>query len=242
MPSKRIAVAVLALVAALALAPGAAAQDGTSRQDASIKLKNDRPGQSTGVRLRIDYVNPADPDAKPPAVQRTVTRPARTRSAARIDTDAPRKCRATDGELIAQGAGACPAGSRVGGGRLVLDTGGAGPARLVRNDVVLLNNTNELIFLTRTTDDPKGLRTVVRAEVRGRKVIARVPPIPGGPPDGFTAIDRVKLNMKRITTRRGVYIRTPRVCPAKGSWTSRIRFTYRDGVSQVVRDRTRCRR
>lgn len=139
-----------------------------------------------------------------------------------------------------EGAGACPRGSRVGGGRIVLDTGFEGPIRMVRNDVVLLNNRDELIFLTETTSEPEGVRTVVRAQVKRRKVIAEVPPIPGGPPDGFTALDRVRLDINRITTSRGAYIRTPRVCPAKGTWFNRIRFAYRDGVRQAVRDPMRC--
>ncbi len=67
-----------------------------------------------------------------------------------------------------EGAGACPRGSRVGGGRIVLDTGFEGPIRMVRNDVVLLNNRDELIFLTETTSEPEG----VRAQVKRRKVIA----------------------------------------------------------------------
>ena len=114
----------------------------------------------------------------------------------------------------------------------------------MRNRVALFNNRRELILLTRTTNTPSTQRFVSRSEVRRRKFITRVPPVPGGPPDGFTAIDFVRLRLNEVTDRahgrRLGYIETPEHCRDRGSWTNRLRFTYRDGVERVEKDRSSC--
>lgn len=239
---------ILIIVAALALglAGGAAlagAQSSDSRQSARGVFKDERPGKATGVTLSIDYVNPDDPNAKPFAVEKVVTKLAR---GARIDTSAPQLCEASDAELMAQGAAACPPGSRVGGGEVDLDTGNPGPNRIIENDATLLNNAGELIFITESTNTPTQVRAVTRARVAGRKTINMVPPIPGTPPpDSFTALTRIQLLLESVSRGRGAdrrnYITTPRSCPDDGAWTNQARFVYRDGVEQVVKGDSPCR-
>ena len=87
---KRIAptaCALLALAAPLALA-------GTgSRQSASYQLSQQATNRSTAEHFFFDYVNPDDPEAKPPAVRRVVTILPR---GARYDAGAPASCTASD--------------------------------------------------------------------------------------------------------------------------------------------------
>jgi hypothetical protein len=196
------------------------------------------PGTPTALTFDVDYVNPTDPGVKPPAVRTVVEDLA---AGAQIDTAVPERCTASDGELMLQGAAACPAGSRVGTGTLRIDTGFPEPGRFIDADVTFLNNTNQLIFVS--TERGSGARVVTRSEVRGSQIINSAPPLPGTPPDGG-AIDVVHARLDAITrgvgsARRG-YITTPGDCPATASWTNSVTFTYADGVSQLVSTASPC--
>jgi hypothetical protein len=227
----RLRTAALAVLV-LASLPAAAGAQSDSRQSATLLFTESRPGESSGVRLAIDYVNPSNPESKPPAVQKVVTR---LQPGATMDTSAPARCEASDAVLIANGASACPAASKVGGGEVDVDTGLPGPGRILQNDLIVLNNKDELILLLERKTDPR-TRSVVRGKVEGTAITSEVPPIPGGPPDGFAAVKRVRLSLDR----QSGYVTTPRQCPASGSWTNTATFTYRDGVSQTVSNPSPC--
>lgn len=227
---------------ALALSgPVALAQDGGARQTAKLKFTTKRPDAPSGLRLRIDYVNPNDPAAKPLAV-RTVTETL-ARGAA-WDTSVPETCTASDPELMLLGAAACPLGSRVGEALITFDTGLPDPGRSIVSPTGFFNNTGEFIFLSRAlaTDTP---RVVTRSPREGRRTVTQVPFLPGSPPDG-AAVDTVRgdelVITRRVDGKRHSYITTPPRCPKRGFWVNRIAFTYDDGVSQTVRTRNRCRR
>lgn len=232
----RVALLLTAVLIAGA-ASQAPAQQGEQRQTFELSLTANRPASPTGFSERIDYVNPADPEAKPLAVETVVVRlPAGTR----IDTTVPGQCDASDPVLISQGADACPPASRIGLGLVDLDTGVAGPGRIVSNDVTLFNHEDEVIFLFE--EKGSGGRVVSRAKVAGRSFTTNVPPLPGGPPDGFAAIDRVLLEVEAVARGPASYITTPGSCPESGGWISSGTFTYRDGVAQTVEAVSRCQR
>jgi hypothetical protein len=209
-------------------------------QTASLRFVETTPGRASGYRVRIDYTNPDDPEAKPPSVRKVVEVFAR---GTRIDTGAPARCGASDAELMLVGRSACPRGSIVGNGFIKLDTGIPGPGRYLKEDVTFLNNTNELIYLTK--DRANGARVVVRAQVRGNRVISEAPLLPGAGTDG-TAIDVVRGNFPKLVRMRDghrrAYVTTPQQCPPRGSWVNRIRFAYHDGTTQTERTRNRCGR
>jgi hypothetical protein len=196
----------------------------SARQVTSSALLSHRLGKPTGTRVHVDYFNPADSTAKPPAVRRVEIRDPR---GTKIDTSVPERCEASDAELMV-----------VGDGFLRLDTGVPGPERMIEADILLLNQADELIFLS--TIRGSGARVVTRASVKGRTVAIDVPLLPGTPPDG-AAIDEAETNLEQISTAAGDYIRTPRTCPPRGFWTIRHRFVYDDGVTQIARSRTACR-
>jgi hypothetical protein len=232
----------IAAVAAVALAslPVAAGAQSESRQSAASEFVESRPGEPTGLRLAIDYVNPSDPNAKPPAVQKVVVK---LQPGTSIDTSVPALCKASNGELMTNGASACPAASKVGGGEIDVDTGLPGAERNLENAVTLLNNKDELIFLLESKGGAPS-KTVLRAPIDGAAVTTETPPLPGGPPDGFSAVKRVRLTLDRVSAGQGSnrrsYVTTPRQCPAAGSWTNSATFTYRDGVSQTVANGSPC--
>ena len=90
------------------------------------------------------YHAAGDPAGRPPYMQRMVFY---NPSGARRDTSVPERCRATDLELALRGAEACPAGSRLGGGRTITSFMEQPPTEV---DSVLFNNENEQIILARS--------------------------------------------------------------------------------------------
>jgi RTX calcium-binding nonapeptide repeat (4 copies) len=223
--------ASIAALGCMLLATGAHAQSG-SRQSAELRFLEREPGTPTALDLNIDYVNPADPNAKPPAVRRVVEELA---EGSQIDTSIPARCPATDAQLMVQGPAACPADSRVGQGTVTIDTGLPGPARFIVADTVFLNNTNQLILVS--TERGSGARVVTRASASGRRIVTELVPLPGTPPDGG-AIDVVNFRLNQISrviggVPRG-YITTPGNCPESRNWRNSLTFTYADGVSQLV--------
>jgi hypothetical protein len=228
----------IACGALLLTASAQGAGDSGSYQDASARFSKHSPGKSTGTRIKIDYTNPDDPSAKPPAVRRVVLKLAR---GARFDTLAPELCTASDEELMAMGETACPAGSKVGDGVVTVDTGVPGPGRFVTADVDFFNNDHELIYLN--TVRGTEARTVIRAVVTHRRIVTNVGMLPGTPPDGG-AIDTVQIDnpplSRNVEGARHSYVTTPSDCPPRGFWTNRLKFSYDGGVTQTVKSRSRC--
>jgi hypothetical protein len=233
--------AVGAVCAAVALSGVAPARAQTaSRQSAKVVFVEKRPGVSSGLAFDVDYVNPSDPEGKPPAV-RTVSET--LAPGARFDTTVPARCDASDVQLMAQGETACPPGSTVGTGYIRIDTGFPEPNRFFDVDVTFLNNTDQLIFLSR--ERKTGARVVSRATIQGGHLTSTAPPLPGTPPDGG-ALDVVHTRFGAISRevggeRRG-YITTPSACPRGGAWTNTLAFTYADGVTQTVASQSPCSR
>jgi hypothetical protein len=230
------ATAVLAALFSLAVVAASAADTTGSRQSAELTFGKKRPGVGTGLFVGIDYVNPANPSAKPPAVRRVVIQPAQ---GARFDTSVPDLCTATDAQLTALGESACPAGSKVGEGVVTVDTGIPGPGRFVTADVDFLNNTNQLIYVN--TVRGTLARTIIRAQVSPSQIVTDAGMLPGTPPDGG-AIDTVDVHFPPIVRGGRAYVTTPPSCPRSRFWVNRMTFTYADGVQQSVDSTSPCKR
>jgi hypothetical protein len=230
---------LLVMLAGLLAATAAFAAPGpVDRQSSSYTLSEQRPSKGTSEHFVFDYVNPDDPDAKPPAVRRVATILPR---GSRYDTSAPELCTASDAELTAEGGDACPAGSAIGGGVITVDTGAPGPERYVTADTEFFNNTDEFIYVN--TIRGTGARTIIRAEVTRDRTITNADMLPGTPPDGG-AIDTVDVRVENVSSGAKDYITTPPVCRGrKGNrhWTARVQFTYADGVTQTVPTKVPCK-
>ena len=217
---KGLAVATSVLVVLAVTVPLATAGGGAKRQSLDFGFTSKQPGSASGDSLVIDYFNPTNPAAKPFAVDEIVLT---FHPGTKIDTSVPAQCKATDPQLMAQGADACPDASIVGGGVIKLDTGLPAQRRLT-TDATLINNKDELIMLAE--ERMTKFRFVARAEARGRTVTTPVPAVPGGPPDNQVAIDVVDVDVRKISNARGNYITTPGSCPSSGRWTNRGTFKY----------------
>jgi hypothetical protein len=239
------AVAAAAAFAAFAAAPAEAQAPGGARQTASITYTTTEPGAPTGFQYSIDFKDPANPGGKPYSIARIVTQ---DNPGFVLDTTVPAVCTATDAELLAAGAAGCPQESRIGGGTLVSDTGGAvGPfPRIIENRVDNFNGGDHIIGVADSTNAPlvPGLtRIVTRSPISGDppRTTFDVPGFPGSPPpDSYTAVKSIRLLGSAIVRDGRPAARTPPTCPDSGHWTIKITFVYRDGVTQRVDSPSAC--
>ena len=223
------------VVTALAM-PAAAEAD--ARADLEVGFTARTPATPSGLWLAATYKNPNDPAAKPPPLTGAVFNlPAGTV----IDDSAVPQCHATDAEIRARGRNACPPESQVGAGRLVAVTGAGAPADPFDGEALFFNGDRELIeiVLVRGTDEAAGFD---RITVEGSTLTAHPPPLPGGPPDGRTAVRRVELQVP--APRAGVrpYVVTPPSCPAGSLWQGTGSFKFGDGGETTVFATAPCER
>ncbi|HEV2814389.1 MAG TPA: hypothetical protein VGW10_14130, partial [Solirubrobacteraceae bacterium] len=231
-----MAVTVMMAVAA----PAIAAAQSDSRQTFADIFTTTAPASATGLRLEIDYRDPANPGGKPYAVARILQA---LHPGTRIDTAVPPRCAASNEQLMAHGAAACPPETRVGGGELSVDTGSDVPGpRVIENRVTFFNADDEIILFTESTNTSGApIRTAGRTAVGDGSLTSTVPPVPAAPPpDPFLAILRVRVMLESYERNGRAFITTPPECPPGGMWTNRGTFTYRDGVEQTVASGTPC--
>ncbi len=177
--------AALAAGALLLLPAGVAGAQATDRQTASVRFTTTEPGAPSGSETAVDWRNPSDPQGKPYSVAKLVIR---LHPGTVIDTSVQTQCKASDAELQARGAEACPAASRVGGGRVVSDTGSSGGApRFNENRLDNFNNDGELIGVADAERHPAGAPARTgREPVEDQRHLdhGRVPLLPGQPAAG----------------------------------------------------------
>ncbi len=231
----RAGVSGLAVLFVLALpAAGLAA-----RQSVSSAFSTRTPATPTGSSLAIDWRDPANPQGKPYAVKTIVSE---LPPGSVIDTSAIERCKATDAELMAQGAAACPPGSLVSTGTVLTDNGSPGGfPRFTTNKITNFNNDGELIGIAESQDPPT--RVVSRARISGRTVTFGAPALPGNPPpDPYTAFRELRLAGLALVRGGRAYTRTPPACPRSGSWITSFTLEYQDGASERTFTRSPCRR
>jgi hypothetical protein len=225
--------APLLAAAALALIAQPAAAGSRPRADFAMDFSAKRPNAATAIHLKILYKG-RDPQGKPSPIEKIVLKAPR---GTRFDSSALPRCHASDQELLAYGDSACPAASRLGSGTLTAMTGFPGPGATVVTHVTIYNTATGNVELVKEASSGKPVATD-RFRIEGRTWTAHPPDTPGGPPDGKTAVRRIDFTY----APKARWAVTPRGCPSSRSWRSGGAFTYADGVTAKVPDRTPCRR
>jgi hypothetical protein len=201
-----------------------------ARADLAMGFTTRSPGAPTGLNLAVEYKNPSDPAAKPPALEAAeFDLPAGTR----IDQSVVPKCTASDEEIQARGRNACPPETMIGTGRLVAITGAGPPVDPFDGESLFFNGDGEIveIVVVRGSDASAGFD---RIGVAGSKLTAHPPALPGGPPDGSTAIKRVELTVPAPPAGARPYLTTPGACPPDEFWRGSGSFRFGDGGSTTV--------
>src|SRR3954453_14929956 len=214
----RKAATAIALAAVIAAVSGPPPAKAAARVEYSDAFTTQAPNTPSGRVFHDEYFDARDANAKPPAVQHVHEQ---LPKGARFDTGAVPLCTASDAELMAEGAAACDPKSQVGSEVYSFDTGVDGPNRIVTNDIAFLNNTGELIILSR--ERQSGTRVVVRGKLTRDTLDFELPPLPGTPPDG--GADKREDGTYPVTG----WLTTPPTCPASRKWTWRIDYTFRNG-------------
>jgi hypothetical protein len=204
-------------------------------QDSTIGLTfaEQRTAVPTEMDLHIVYRDPAHPDEKPSPI-----RPLEIDAPAgiRFDTTAVPACTATDAEIQALGRGACPADSRVGGGSLTAIEGFGPPIDPFVTDAVIFNGGDEII----ETFTPPGaggpVIAIDRIAISGSRLVGNPPALPGGPPDGQTAVREIACTFPAATR----FVVTPPTCPHDREWRTSARFSFADGTTQAATSTTPC--
>ena len=220
----------LSSATALAFCLLLAGDAGASQSDFSLQFGSQTPGVTTALHLYIVYRNPADPDGKPSPIRHLVTA---APPGSRFDLALPR-CTASDQEIMSEGPSACPANSQVGQGTLTAITGFGPPTDPFPTDVTIFNTGDGVVEVIR---DHRTGATLAddRIQIKGNEMIGNPPAVPGGPPDGQTAVRTIDFTFPASTR----YITTPPQC-AGGAWTSNASFTFADGTTQHISSTAPC--
>lgn len=223
--------------AAILLSAGFAAASTHGRTVAALPLTTRQPAASTGLGLSIHYRDEHDPNAKPKTFSKLVIQ---LPAGLRIDQGLVPACTASDAELMAQGASACDSQSRVGSGVVTLMTGLPGGASVLTADVTIMQGQGEWLDLFRARGSDQTL-AVDHVKIAGDTLIDRPQAVPGGAPDGRSAVRDVNLHVNgRTAYGRRAYLTTPPSCPAARVWRASFTVSYDDGVTDVARSRTPC--
>lgn len=189
-----------------------------------------KPDTATGLKTVMTWSDSGEPGGVPKAIQRINLR---FYSGTRFDTSALRTCGASDADVMATGASACPSKSELGSGSTIgVFTGGA----QFKTHVVLFNARRQIIVLVTLNGVPT---TVFRDEVRKGRIIVK-PKLPAG-----VSLERLALRINPHSSGAGAaqrtYMRTPPSCPASHRWGIVGRFTYADGSRQTLSSGSACR-
>jgi hypothetical protein len=202
---------------------------------------SDRPGTPTGTRFSARYHAAGDRDAPPPYMRKMTFHP---HAGWRWDTSVPERCTASDLELAASGAAACPEGSRIGGGSADFLFMRSFPTTV---EIDAFNNTGEQIMLARSPV----LTTVVRARFQpdGSLEFDRPPmcyPSTAGCPVDNSVQVASRIALGPYTRPSGgtvrSYMTTPAKCPKSRRWTSQIRIWWADGSVDTIVIKQPCKR
>jgi hypothetical protein len=236
-----------ALLCALCTANAAAQPGSGPRETVNQTYTTTTPNTATGASFTGVYHAANDPKGNPPYMRRMVFFPP---AGTRYDTSVPDRCPATDVELEARGAAACPAGSKIGAGHtngiIYEPIANAFEFTTYDNPLDILNNANQQIMVISTG----GLGyTVVRGRMQPDGSVAFAAPtcFPVPPAGVPCARDHVlqlgsSTSMPRYTKSNRGYWTTPPTCPKRGHWRTKVRFWWADGSVDTVATDQPCKR
>jgi hypothetical protein len=234
------------LAAAFAVAfPASAAAEPVSFTHGTVdnRLTTTQPNAPSGFSYDAVYHAADNPDGDPPYMRRMISYNPDGR---RYDTSVPERCSASDLQLAAFGATACPPGSRLGGGTVASKFLGRFESSV---DVDFFNNTDEQIILVRSPF----VSTVSRGRIHPDGSVEFASPTcfpavqpPGCPVDSVLQV-KASIAVPPYTTRADdgtvrSWLTTPQRCPRSGYWETPIRFFWADGSEDTVVTRNACTR
>jgi hypothetical protein len=187
-------------------------------------------GSSAGIETLMTWSDPGEPGAKPKRVTKIELL---FNPGTKIDTSAVTRCRASNADVLRQGAAACPAASKIGSATSKLTTGSGPPAD---TKITFFNARKQIIVFVRVSGRPLA---VYRDDIKGRTVTVNL-----ALPPSLSLLElhaKITPHSKGHGKKRRIYFRNPPICPVSGEWTTFVVWTYADGSTQQLSDGTPCR-
>jgi hypothetical protein len=230
---------VAGAIAVLVGATGAVALASSEVTTFDFKQSARVEGASTGISFKTSFGDPDAANGLPSGVKSFTIK---LHKGAKIDPAGATQCEASSETLIAEGAAACPASSRIGKGTATATppTGGDG----VTVDAVIFNErvSGKNAFLFMFVADGAYV-TAFDAFVKGNKLSASG--LDGAIPGGLIVTKfngTIDKHSKGRGKKKHDLITTPPVCPASKKWTSSASFGFTNGDKDSATSTSPCKR
>jgi hypothetical protein len=233
----KLTVAGLALLAWLGCAVAPASGGSGRLVDLEGGFTSSSPATPTGMSTHLFFRRAGDPNAKPPPLDSAVIRLPR---GLRFDTTAVPQCMASDEEIHALGANACPDETRLTIGSFSAIGGFGPPADPFEGDDHVFNGPSQLVEVI-TFKGSSASPVFDRVTIRGSTLTAHPPAAPGGPPEGRSSVRSIDFAIPVREAGGKSLITTPPDCPASRRWTTVGTFGFADGSMDTVSSQTPCR-
>jgi hypothetical protein len=226
-------VILLAGTVVLAATAAAIASPQFSSTFASTYTAN-APKTSSGFDALATWSDPGEPYGKPKEVSKIrLAFPAGTK----LDTRALPTCNASAEDVANLAVRACPRKTKLGE---VHTQGVYAGSTAPFNTFATLFNAKRQIIVVVTLENPKGrLLTDFRDDVGRSEITINLKIGKGISLVRFQA--HLPPHVRKQGRKRRVYFTTPPSCPAAGTWTTAVTFSYRDGTSDQHTAATPCR-
>ena len=192
------------------------------------------PGKPAGFDAFATWSDPGEPGGKPKEIQRIKVQ---FSPGGRLDTRALPTCNASAEDIAIKAVRACPAKTKVGE---VHGQGVYAGSTAPFNTFATLFNAKRQIIVVVTLDNATGrLLTDFRDDVEKESVTVNLKVGHGISLVRFQA--HVPKHVRKRGRKRRSYFTTPPTCPAAGTWTNSVVFSYRDGTSDQHSATTPCK-
>jgi hypothetical protein len=232
-------IVVCGAIAVLTTATGAVALASSEVTTFDFKETARAEGAPTGISFKTTFGDPTAANGLPSGVKSFTIK---LHKGAKIDPAGATQCEASNETLMAEGAAACPASSRIGKGTATATppTGGEG----VTVDAVIFNERagGKNAFLFMFVSDGAYV-TAFDAFVKGNKLSASG--LDGAIPGGLIVTKfngTIDKHSKGRGKKKHDLITTPPACPASKKWTNSASFGFTSGDKDSATSTSPCKR
>jgi hypothetical protein len=224
-------------IAVVAAGGGTAALAASEATKYSVKHLTKVPGSSTGISFKITFGDPDAAGGLPAGLQSFKLK---LHKGTKIDPAGAPQCTVTSEDLMAKGAAACPANTRIGTGAAVANapTGEAVPVDgVIFNEKVGKRNAFLFLFLLNGT-----YAAAFDAPVKGNTISATG--LTGALPGGLVVTQFNGKISKRSTGRgrkKHNLMTAPAKCPKSKSWTNSANFQFVNGDKDTTSSTSPCK-
>lgn len=202
----------------------------------SFKQSAHKEGASTGIAFKVEFGDPDAANGLPAGLKDfKISMP----KGAKIDPAGAPQCKASNADLMAKGAAACPASTRIGTGKATATDGNAtvNVEGFVFNEKV--GKKNSWLFLFLIND---AYAAAFDAPVKGNTLSAKG--LTGAVPGGLLVTKfagTIGKHSKGRGKKKHDLITAPTVCPKSKKWTNKATFTFLDGSKDNATSSSSCK-